>query len=326
MKRIKYLLMPLLIVFAAVIFTGCSSTRGLHIAYRYADQNEAETLLLGQTEYLENLTQNDLDYRVGKKGATLDEFRELISANVRSYSDDEKAAIDKCMKNLETRLTEMGFKYELPKEIIFIKTTMDEEGGAGGYTHGTQICLGDYVTQLLIGDNKANQEEGYNILVHEFFHCMTRENYDFRRDMYSVIQTEIDSSITIKPEMRANILSNPDVERYDNYAVFEIEGKPVRCMIVTYIEDYQEGYGTFFDHVQPALLPVDTQDKFYMAADVPDFRNVVGRNTDYVIAAEECMADNFAFAVVYKDKDDYASPEIIEDINEKIREYEIAGE
>jgi hypothetical protein len=69
------------------------------------------------------------------------------------------------------------------------------------------------------------------------------------------------------------------------------------------------------------LLPVRTQDRFYFADDVPDFFNVVGRNTGYVIAAEECMADNFAYAMVYgsrdRDGNEYPSQDIIDSILEK---------
>ena len=92
-------------------------------------------------------------------------------------------------------------------------------------------------------------------------------------------------------------------------------------MIVTYVEDYTEDAGSFFTHIHPALLPIETQDRFIMSDEVPDFYKVVGENTGYVIAAEECMADNFCYAVVYGKKgfegNGYATPEIIDGILDK---------
>jgi hypothetical protein len=55
---------------------------------------------------------------------------------------------------------------------------------------------------------------------------------------------------------------------------------------------------------------------------VPDFWDVVGRNTDYVFAPEECLADNFAFAVVYGiDGREYKTPRLISDITALLKEY-----
>ncbi len=298
--------------------TAAEEKQPVTLNYRFADAEEAEQRLLAQTDYLEALTQNDLDYRVGKSGATLDEFKEVIHEGMLSFTDEEKEEITKCMDKFSERLNEMGFVYDCPEEVTFIKTTMHEEGDAGGYTHGTEVYISQKYFDYLREYPEETAEAFYLLMVHEFFHCMTRTNDDFRRDMYAVISTEIDSSIEIKPEMRANILSNPDVERYDNYAVFDIEGTPTKCMVVTYVEDYAEGAGSFFDHIKPALLPVETQDRFIMAEDVPDFYKVLGENTGYVIAAEECMADNFSYAVVYGiggcENCGYATPRIIDDI------------
>ena len=292
----------------------------IDIKFRFADEQEGEQCLLAQKGYLEGLTRNDLDYRVGRKGADLDEFRQLLKENVLSFTDEEKKLLTMYVEKMEDRMNEMGFPYKVPEEIIFVKTTMAEEGDAAAYTHGTEIYLGQDPMDYCTGVGTYDQDFA-ELVAHEFFHCMTRGNENFRCDMYSVIGTTIDSSIEIDPAMRANILSNPDVERYDNYAVFDIDGTPTECMIVTYVEDYEEGYESFFDHIRPALLPVRTQDRFYFADDVPDFFNVVGRNTGYVIAAEECMADNFAYAMVYgsrdRDGNEYPSQDIIDSILEK---------
>lgn len=72
---------------------------------------------------------------------------------------------------------------------------------------------------------------------------------------------------------------------------------------------------SFFDFNEAVLVPIDALDTYYPVEEVPDFWDVVGRNTDYVFAPEECMADNFGFTVVYGlDGKDYQTPQLIANI------------
>ena len=49
---------------------------------------------------------------------------------------------------------------------------------------------------------------------------------------------------------------------------------------------------------------------------------LICRNTDYVIAPEECMADNFSYTVVYGlDGMDYQTPELIANIFKTLSNY-----
>ena len=54
-----------------------------------------------------------------------------------------------------------------------------------------------------------------------------------------------------------------------------------------------------------------------------DFWDVVGRNTDYVDAPEECLADNFAFAVVrgMHPAKPYQTPALIGNIIALLKQY-----
>ena len=66
-----------------------------------------------------------------------------------------------------------------------------------------------------------------------------------------------------------------------------------------------------------ALVPVDGSDIYYLPEDVDNFWEVFGRNTDYVIDPEECMADNFSFTMAYGlDGKEYEDPEIIKAIHD----------
>ena len=68
------------------------------------------------------------------------------------------------------------------------------------------------------------------------------------------------------------------------------------------------------------LIPTDNLSEIYYKDDASDFWEVIGKNTEYVTAAEECIADNFAFAILFgKNGIKYNSPEIIANIIEYMK-------
>ena len=71
---------------------------------------------------------------------------------------------------------------------------------------------------------------------------------------------------------------------------------------------------------QDALVPVDGSDIYYTPEQAENFDEIFGTNTDYVVDPEECMADNFGYALAYgmdgPNGDGYPNPEIIEGIME----------
>ena len=76
--------------------------------------------------------------------------------------------------------------------------------------------------------------------------------------------------------------------------------------------------------IKPFVHAMDGSDKYYFKEDASNFDDLFGKNTDYVIDPEECMADNFRFAVVYGKKGPegkgYETPEIIDRIYEILAE------
>ena len=69
-------------------------------SYRFADREEAAELLLGNRAYYENLSQNDLNYRMQKLDATLEELEAFTAEQTLDFTEAEKAAIDKAMQEV----------------------------------------------------------------------------------------------------------------------------------------------------------------------------------------------------------------------------------
>ena len=317
----KVLSIIMVIVIAAGCLCSCTSKKKNHIPHRFASAEEGRELMLSNNEnYYDHYSQNDLDYKMQKTGATMEEYKEFAAQQVLEFTAAEKSFINKRIRNIEKTLEKNG--YELPEleEIVFIKTTMDEELGASGYTHGTQIYLNAtvisaYSVMSILPETGQLADE---LIVHEIFHCLTRNNPQFRKDMYSIINfTVADSEFEIPASVFEYHITNPDVEHHDSYATFIINGEEVDCFtdFITTMH-FEESQSTFFSCSETALIPIDGRDIYYTPAQTSNFYEVFGENTGYVVDPEECMADNFAYAVVYgiegRDNQGYPNPEIIQ--------------
>ena len=313
-----------IIVIAAAIFCSCTANKNrAHIPHRFASAEEGRELTLSNEEnYYNRFSQNDLDFKMQKTGATMEEYKAFAAEQVQDFSAFEKAFINRPIKNIEKILEKNG--YELPEleEIVFIKTTMEEELGASGYTHGTQIYLNSTIisTYALMSFFPETAQLADELICHEIFHCLTRNNPEFRKDMYSIIHFTVTGTEYELPESVFEYhITNPDVEHHDSYATFIIDGQEVDCYteFVT-TKHFEEARSTFFACSDTALVPVDGTDIYYTPDQASNFFEVFGENTGYVVDPEECMADNFAYAIVYgiegRDKQGYPSPEIIQEI------------
>lgn len=316
-KRISAFMMFLMFLLSAC--TPAQTENRKEFQHRYATKTEGKKLMLSNQEYYDGFSQNDLDYKMQKKNATMDEYLLFAGEQARDFSDEEKVLIDDTLKAMEKKLEKNG--YDLPKydEIVFIKTTMKEEGGAGAYTHGNQIYIGPKYLDSVMNETKSSEVLEY-VLWHELFHCLTRYNPEFRADMYELIHfTVVEKDFQLPPSVFEYHISNPDVEHHNSYASFHINGQDINCFVdfVT-TKHFEEEGETLFDCSTTALVPIDGSDIYYTPKDADNFDEVFGTNTDYVIDPEECMADNFAYALVYgmdgPNGEGYPSPGIIEGI------------
>lgn len=307
------------------------------INYHFATLAEGQQLLAANSEFYNSLNQNNIDWRMRKTGASLNELKAYAQTCVRDFSDEEKAAIARAITSIETTLNDMGASLPFPEDIAFVKTTMEEEQGAGAYTHKTEIYICDRILQFGIpkeGDSEAAAETKrlyFNyVIAHELFHCLTRNSLTFRSQMYSLIGFTVTGiDFVFSPDIQNSILVNPDVEHIDNYAEFTINGEKRNCeLLVFYTKTWEEAYAevgdaaSFFDFQEVVLVPIDALDTYYPFEEASDFWDVVGRNTNYVIAPEECMADNFGYALSYGlDGKEYQTPELISNILNALRNY-----
>ena len=297
---------------------GCQMNKTETLRYRFASQEEGRQLKMANTDYLDAQTQNDIDWKLGCSGKSLEEYKAISEEQIMDFTEEEKKALAKTMDFISARCAELGFRLPVEEEIVFIKTGMDEEGQMGGYTLKNQIYLSEFDTErfgrayggdpTLDADYREYRVHLARELVsHEIFHTITRSDARIRQLMYELIGcTVMDRQVQFSPEVQNLLVHNPDVERYDNYGEFTIDGKKRRCILITVYS------GTFADAVaahpeeavfylgmKPVLVPLDAPDTMIPVEEAADFYDVMGRNTDYVLAAEECLAVNFSYLVAY---------------------------
>lgn len=323
----KCISIVMVIVVMAGCICSCANKNGNHIPHRYASAEEGRELMLSNDEnYYDHFSQNDLDFKMQKSGATMDEYKAFAAEQVQEFNFFEKAFIDRRIRNIEKILDKNGYKLPEIEEIVFIKTTMEEELGASGYTHGTQIYLNATVISAysLMEILPETAQLADELLCHEIFHCLTRNNPEFREDMYSLINfTVVDSDFEIPDSVFEYHITNPDVEHHNSYATFIIDGKEVDCFtdMITTVH-FDEAQSSFFSCDETALIPIDGTDIYYTPAQASNFDEIFGKNTGYVSDPEECLADNFAYAIVYgiegRDNQGYPNPEIIQGIIDRL--------
>lgn len=295
---------------------------------RFASKEEGQMLIQGNTQYYNRLSQVDIDWRIRKENATLDELKTFAKQQVLDFTQREMELVMSSVNFIEHRFDAFECQLPLPEEIVFVKTTMNDEGNASAYTSGNMIFLSDRVLCqnmslgcILGGGSFATV--GLNILIaHELFHCLTRRSPEFRRKMYALIGfTVMDHDIEFPEHIRRMIMANPDVEHIDNYAEFTINGVKRKCALITYYgrswaecSALQGKPARFFNCTNTALVPIDDLSTHFGINEASDFWEIMGRNTDYVAAPEECLAVNFSYAVVLGTHRDYKSPQLIKAI------------
>ena len=184
----------------------------------FLKQEEAALLLQKEDEHIRRWSSFDLaSHTVGIEGGEQG-YLQFAGAQTRNWNDEETALLQKSSQSINQIIREKELKLPFPEEVRLIKSTIKEEGGAGGYTRDTYIVLIDRLLE--------HPEYVTKLLAHEAFHVLTRNNPDFRKKMYSIIGFNIlPKEIEFPEELKERFISNPDVIRHDSYATFTINGE-----------------------------------------------------------------------------------------------------
>lgn len=299
--------------------TGIAQERNNSLSYRFATRAEAQMLVTDIDHHTSNWTQFDIEFRLQKVDGKKSELLRMAMEETRNWSDEEKDNVKKAFKSIQNQIAKQKFNLPFPEEIIIVKTTQKEEGGSTAYTRKNWIALGERIL-------KAPTDTLAQIVVHELFHILTRENHEFKKAMYATIGFNVlDKEIIFPSDISEKQISNPDVSRHDSYATFTINGEKKPCAMILYATKPYNG-GELDEYMQIGLVPLNEEfipiqengsTVVYPLTAATDFYEVVGNNTDYILDPEEITAENFRYALL--NTSGLKTPQIVDKIKEALR-------
>ena len=99
---------------AIALMTSCSDTsksddsekKAVVLNYRIAGKNEGAKLMLSNDAYYDGMSQNDLDFKMQKTDATMDEYKSFAKKQVIDFTDEQKSIIKEHKEGKETETQE----------------------------------------------------------------------------------------------------------------------------------------------------------------------------------------------------------------------------
>ena len=338
MEKQNQNLLPVIIVTAVFMFFGglcMGQARDDEIVYynnpdiisnRFADQNvpssksgimlqkgtevvfasveEAKKQLTQKDSFIKSLSLFDRSARLKTdKPVSEKEFLEYVADQVRPWTVGEEVRIKAAFKSITSRIE--GFNLDLPREILLIKTTGREEGGAA-YCRSNAIIL---PRQMLTRQNNDLEK----LLTHELCHILLSNNPILKESLCRAINFRKCNDIELPEKLRDIKLTNPDGVKNDHYVEVEYDNSIIQAVPIIYSSspkyDVAEG-GEFFRYLKINMLLIEKEGDTWRykrndkggpilleLKDVPDYFNRIGSNTNYVIHPEEIIAENFVLVV-----------------------------
>jgi hypothetical protein len=246
-----------------------------------------------------------------------DEYLAFARAAAREWPNDERARLATAFAAIRPKLAELLPALDEP--VLLIKTSGEEEGGAG-YTRGSAVMLPQALT---------DERELQRLLAHEIFHVVSGKNPDLKRELYATIGFEPCGEVSLPPSLAARKLTNPDAPVNEHCIEVQVDGADVWGMpiLLSRQERFDPSAGIpFFGYLTLSMLLVERDGDTSRPLErngapvlvpfdrVAGLQEQIGRNTGYVIHAEEILASNFELLV--QGAPNAPSPEVLARIRE----------
>jgi hypothetical protein len=270
---------------------------------------------------------------------SLEMYLDYVGSQVQPWSQPELAALKtSIVPSISSLLT--PYSVRLPDVLYLVKTSGQEEGGAAYTRHRNVVVLpANMVVTLFAPPSGDPLHEGgqttylTNILLHECFHIISKNNLDLRRDLYKIVHYELlakpvelpdvpwpePTSSTLLPQVK---LTNPDAPILDVYidlhvaasatdeATMSGTGHEKHLMPLLLASSPYRG-GVFFDYLEWLFLAIapgpdgrwvaelDNAGRPVVYPSTPllgQYEEKIGRNlTDELFHPDEILAQNWVF-------------------------------
>ena len=297
-------------------FLGAAPLGAAAHEIEFASIERARDILGARDDFVARLSPFDRAARLESASeVSEDEYLAFTRAAAREWSNDERARLTNAFAAIQPKLAELLPELDAP--ILLIKTSGEEEGGAG-YTRGNAVML----PQAL-----ADERDLQRLLAHEIFHVVSRSHPDLKRELYKAIGFEECGEPTLPPALASRKMTNPDAPVNEHCIKVQVDGADAWAMpiLLSREEKYDPAAGQpFFGYLTLSMLLVertgtstrplerDGEPVLVPFNRIQGLAAQIGRNTSYVIHAEEILASNFELLV--QRRTDVASPEVLDRI------------
>jgi hypothetical protein len=313
-NRFRYVI-PAILLLCKVVFSQNEFTLQPGTVVVPVDGDRAKELIMTEDEYTAVFSRFDLQSKSLKaEDAALEDYFKVSTDGVLPWLSEDIENIKKVAEYVNKKIKGLGLKLALPPRIEVIKSNMKSEGGAAGYTRGNYIVL----SRSYVGSYSASLRD---LFIHELFHILSRNDKITSEKIYNSLGFKMCNEVAYPPEVAERRISNPDAPFNNYYITVDYENKPVEVMLILYSSKSYEG-GSFFPYMQVGLLVVEGEEfskspvyrdgkpLILQTTDVNNFYEQVGRNTGYILHAEEISADHFVMLLT--GEKGLANPELIE--------------
>ncbi len=272
----------------------------------FASREVASEVMAADDEYTSRMSQFDRMLRL-TSASPVDRARYAahMAANTLAWTDTDRTRLRPLLRRLAKALA--GYRLPLPPTVLLIKTTGEEEVGEG-HTRANAIVLP-------LHSLAEDDETLYFLLAHELFHVMSRYDAQFRQQAYALVGFRIGPELQLPDAIAPLQITNPDAPRHDSFIDVRAEGQTITVVPILLSRSavFDPEIGARLDDywtlrlmvveksaVSGKLSPLmrDGAPVLLRLREVGGYIEQVGRNTRYIIHAEEVLAENFAFLVV----------------------------
>ncbi len=269
----------------------------------FAKLPEARRIITANDDYVKAMNGFDRSTRVKTDNfISKKEYIRILSNQVLEWNSHDIKRIKSLIESFQQNFN--NYAIPLPTNVYFIKTSGMEDGGTA-YTRQNAIFL---PINILAKSNWLLTQ----IIIHELFHIMSRNDLDVKRKLYSIIGFyPLSAKISLAKNLDSIRITNPDAIDIQYYMNVSYKGKKIQVMPFTYSNDDYDivlGGGVFRylrfgllrlknENGQQSIHLVKGKAHIINVHEVSGFYEQIGRNTHYIIHPEEILADNFIYLI-----------------------------
>ncbi len=296
--------------------------------------DQARELITTVDAYVSQQSTFDRQARTGLERSTLEVSRAVylnyVRSQVMAWDKTELRALKAIFESVKAKFDELAL--QLPDKVYLIKTTGQEEGYAA-YTRlenvivlpanmvASIVASGGYGDPLHPGPSKTYLE---NIIIHEFFHLLSKNNPDYRRSLYQLVNySMMDNNVELPDTpgpsghpMSEMKITNPDTPFLNVYIKMQSpkDASILQNMMPVLLASSPYDGGSFFSKLGWWFMVVDQasdgnwkpvldgagQPILYQGEDMLEqYYRLVGRNfTNEIFHPDEILAQSFVLTMI----------------------------